>query len=313
MERKNKIDNKNEFDVTELAPVFLGLAFVSPFFGAFGNKVLGISFSELGTYGDLLGGSTLPFLTFASILYIIRTINIQKEQLNIQKDEISLVREELEDAKIALQEQSKTSRLNRFENIFYNLINEIRIDILGFSFHTESKTYSGYEYLKYLLVTFNKRMESGTNSPEFNKQVKNIRKEHFNEDFYKIYGKVVEDSYFSLERGTDFDVFQDHLQQVFLLLERNINLLDEWDLEFYLKYLFNLTRKETLILYLLSNAFLFNDKGINSIKKLNLLNYISKFDTGNTTDYKFIKFVVENDFEILPSFTFNEKDSAQGN
>jgi hypothetical protein len=306
-QKDDKKKYKTEFDLTELSTLFLWLALLSPLFGILLNKVFKINFDQLGTYGDLLGGSTLPFLTFASILFIIRSINIQKEQLSIQRDEISLVREELEDAKNALQEQSKTARLNRYENTFYLLINDIRQDIQNMGI---GDNYKGYSYLDYLFKTFNKTLEKTTNSLDFDEKTSKIRKEYFNEDFFKIYGQAIEEALYSLPRGVDYSVFEDHIQQVFLLIERNINLLDDWDIKFYLEYLFNVTRKEALILYLLFVAVVFNKTGINSIKKLKLLDYINKFDTGNSSDYKFIVYVVENDFNILPPFVF-EKSSKE--
>ncbi|MDP1421695.1 hypothetical protein Q8G35_25850 [Peribacillus simplex] len=124
--KKDK-DKKGQFIfsdyITEYALIFLLFALVSPIVGIFIVKVLklgsyikgeptGDVFTNLGVYGDFLGGSTLPFLTLITIAFVYKTFNLQEEQLRIQKEENVATR-------ATLAEQNKTAQLQRFENSFF--------------------------------------------------------------------------------------------------------------------------------------------------------------------------------------------------
>lgn len=294
-------EQKNQFDITELAHIFLWFAVFSPIVGFLFVKVFKISFDDLGVYGDLLGGSTLPFLTFASLLLLLRSINIQQNQLKIQKEEVGLVRVELEEAKNALQEQSNTARISRFENTFYMLNKEIKNDIQSIKVEIGNENVEGYQYLYNLFSKFRLSMKEIRFSDEYEKDLEDRTKSHFSkEDFFKYDGEIIEKIYYSFDKPTEFNVFMDHLEQVFHLLDRNKSILDTWELDFYLKYLFNIVRKDALYLWFIHTTFTFDNSGIDLIKRLGLLNYISKYDySDDPNNYNFIKFVVENNFDIL--------------
>lgn len=95
------------------------------------------SFQELGTFGDFIGGSLNPALSFLSFLILITTINLQiksldnsQQQLDLTRQELELTRQELaksaaaqEESAKALKIQNNTSKISKFENTFFNLLN----------------------------------------------------------------------------------------------------------------------------------------------------------------------------------------------
>lgn len=104
MKEDNEIIHSNNIE-QKYVPYTLAAVITSPVIGWILVKEKGYSFSELGTFGDFLGGSTVPLLTFITILLLIRTIRIQNNQLKIQKEEYTLLRKEMEDTKEAQAKQ----------------------------------------------------------------------------------------------------------------------------------------------------------------------------------------------------------------
>ncbi|PHA81004.1 hypothetical protein COF68_16815 [Bacillus toyonensis] len=101
------------------------------------GKVIEMIFSEkigsLGTVGDWLGGSTLPWLTFATTFLLIETSIMQRKQLRLQRQEmkentrmqveqISLQKAEMEKTNEEFVLQNKTLSTQRFETTFFNML-----------------------------------------------------------------------------------------------------------------------------------------------------------------------------------------------
>jgi hypothetical protein len=118
----DKTTSDSKFNIADLKLLFIIMAPVSLGFGLFTASFLGLPFDKLGTYGDFIGGGTIPFLTIASILFILDTIKLQKKQLKLQEKEVVETRKTLE-------EQNKTARMQRFENTFFKLIDQVKIDL----------------------------------------------------------------------------------------------------------------------------------------------------------------------------------------
>ncbi|MEC0347988.1 hypothetical protein [Peribacillus frigoritolerans] len=125
MKKQDKNVHNNTIEQVYV-PYALVAVITSPVIGWILVKEKGFKFGELGTFGDFLGASTVPLLTFITILLLIRTIRLQSNQLDIQKEEFTLLREEMASTKEALQEQSKTAKIQRFENTFFMQIKELR-------------------------------------------------------------------------------------------------------------------------------------------------------------------------------------------
>lgn len=71
--------------------------------------------SILGTAGDFLGGTTF-LLALASILFVISSIMIQKEELELS-------RKEVRDSVVQLKESNDNMKVQQIETSFFNLIN----------------------------------------------------------------------------------------------------------------------------------------------------------------------------------------------
>jgi hypothetical protein len=83
-----------------------------------------------GTFGDFIGGTLNPLFALFSLFAIIYTIKIQTKELELSREELEATRKELEGSRIAQQEQSeslklqnKATKLQIFENTFFQLIN----------------------------------------------------------------------------------------------------------------------------------------------------------------------------------------------
>jgi len=99
------------------------------------------SIGELGTAGDFLGGTTVPFLTIASVLFLVSTIFIQRSQLKLQHDELT--------------ETQNIFRSQSFENTFFNMIN-LHNQIVQSINYVDTKTdpggsieYNGRDYFEF--------------------------------------------------------------------------------------------------------------------------------------------------------------------
>lgn len=71
---------------------------------------------DWGTFGDFVGGTLNPLLSFLALIILLRTFSMQREELELQ-------REELEDTKKILKTQSQTQIKQQFESTFFALLN----------------------------------------------------------------------------------------------------------------------------------------------------------------------------------------------
>jgi hypothetical protein len=77
------------------------------------------SFTEFGAVGDWLGGSSVPFLTLATLLIAFSTFLEQGKEFKLTREEAKLTR-----AEAAIQNDSVA--MQRFENTFFLLLEEVR-------------------------------------------------------------------------------------------------------------------------------------------------------------------------------------------
>jgi hypothetical protein len=73
------------------------------------------TFKELGTWGDFVGGTLNPILTFATFIGLLYTIHLQQRELR-------LTRKELAKSSNALEAQNLTTKQQRFENTLFSMI-----------------------------------------------------------------------------------------------------------------------------------------------------------------------------------------------
>lgn len=105
-------------------------------------------------FGDFIGGTLNPILAFLSFMALLYTIKIQTDELKLSREELESTREELKASRIAQQEQSKSLKLQNeatklqiFENTFFQLVN-LFIGIRNeFELEIEIQTHSSkYKY-----------------------------------------------------------------------------------------------------------------------------------------------------------------------
>ena len=75
-----------------------------------------------GQFGDMFGAVNALFsgLAFAGL---ILTLTLQRQELSLQRDELQLTREELKNQRAEFQKENETLKYQRFENVFYSMLN----------------------------------------------------------------------------------------------------------------------------------------------------------------------------------------------
>jgi hypothetical protein len=82
----------------------------------FHTQVISEDVTKWGVFGDFIGGTLNPFLSFLALVILLRTFAMQKTELDLQ-------REELKDTKELLRLQTQTQIKQRFESTFFELLN----------------------------------------------------------------------------------------------------------------------------------------------------------------------------------------------
>ena len=79
--------------------------------------------ADRGTFGDKFGAINALFsgLAFAGLIF---TIVLQRKELSLQREELQLTRQEMSDQTIEFEKQNSTLQLQRFENTFFQLLNQ---------------------------------------------------------------------------------------------------------------------------------------------------------------------------------------------
>ncbi|MGG0284139.1 hypothetical protein ABEY41_03215 [Peribacillus butanolivorans] len=261
-------------------PYALVAAITSPVIGWILVKEKGFDFGDLGTFGDFLGGSTVPLLTFITILLLLRTIRIQSNQLEVQKDEFTLLRGEMEDTKIALQEQGKTARMQRFENSFSIQIEEFRkvkSSIENNYNETRLSTGAPYEYLSYkdIMAYISGRIKIYTTeemaTSDFS--LENDSLDYFY-DYWYSYNNAYDITIMESDE-LDEDTFNRYffiIDRIILLIYHNKNVMDKWELEFYIDSLYEEISTEGFSLALFNLAY--HSKQKQKVKELDILGHV---------------------------------------
>ena len=75
-----------------------------------------------GVFGDKFGAVNALFsgLAFAGLII---TLFLQKSELALQREELQLTREEMKSQRSEFVKENETLKLQRFENLFYNMLN----------------------------------------------------------------------------------------------------------------------------------------------------------------------------------------------
>lgn len=236
--------------------------------------------STWGTFGDFIGGTLNPIFALFSLFAIIYTIKIQTQELEFSREELKSTKEELEKSRIAQQEQSESLKLQNqatklqiFENTFFNLIDiylRIKSDV-SFYVSGRNETKYGTSAISNLLDTY-KREYLLINSVFFLKYEDSIRTyfniilrifEYINEskiDNFKQYIKIF---------CTQFT--KDELEFLFYYCRREIEVKDYKrfveDYEFFEHIILNEDIEKELLEYDIK-AFGKNENIINKYNEL---------------------------------------------
>lgn len=108
-----------------------------------------------GQFGDYMGGSLNPLLSFITIILLIKSLNFEKES-NID------LREQIQDNK-------KAEKLKSFSILFFNLISSQKLLLDNFtitSSEQEAHLPSGVETIIYIENKIEKLRENGANNEE---------------------------------------------------------------------------------------------------------------------------------------------------
>lgn len=75
-----------------------------------------------GQFGDYFGGILNPAVGVFSIVLLLYTIWLQKDDLRLQRNELALQRNELEKSTMAQREQGESLKLQSFESTFFSML-----------------------------------------------------------------------------------------------------------------------------------------------------------------------------------------------
>ncbi|MRA04260.1 hypothetical protein F4T82_11045 [Acinetobacter lwoffii] len=94
-----------------------------------------------GAFGDFIGGTLNPILTFFSICLILLTVYQNKKALDFNSEELALSRKAQQDSAKSQQLIQKTQNLQQFDSLFFSLLNQFKHqqDVLC-SLNEESKS-----------------------------------------------------------------------------------------------------------------------------------------------------------------------------
>lgn len=110
------------------------------------------NFKDLGPWGDFFGGTLNPIFTFITVLGLLLTVALQRQEL-------SLTRKELERSADALESQSDQINAQKFESTLFqmlSMLNEI-VDSIEYDNRNTGRTLKGRDALNYLYFTLGEK------------------------------------------------------------------------------------------------------------------------------------------------------------
>lgn len=82
--------------------------------------------SNWGAFGDFIGGTLNPLLTFISICLILYTVYQNKKALDFNSEELALSRKAQQDSSRSQQLIQKTQSMQQFDSLFFSLLNQFK-------------------------------------------------------------------------------------------------------------------------------------------------------------------------------------------
>ncbi|MEG0483448.1 MAG: putative phage abortive infection protein [Acinetobacter sp.] len=82
--------------------------------------------SNWGAFGDFVGGTLNPLLTFISICLLLYTLYQNKKSLDFNSEELALSRKAQQDSAKSQQLIQKTQNIQQFDSLFFSLLNQFK-------------------------------------------------------------------------------------------------------------------------------------------------------------------------------------------
>ncbi|HHW2076571.1 TPA: putative phage abortive infection protein [Pseudomonas aeruginosa] len=80
--------------------------------------------ADWGTFGDFIGGTLNPILSFLGLIALLLTIVLQSKELEATRTELARAASAQEKTENALKEQAKTQLRQQFESTFFSLLDQ---------------------------------------------------------------------------------------------------------------------------------------------------------------------------------------------
>jgi hypothetical protein len=139
--------------ITILNFQYIGILFIDEIYGKYPTL------NKLSAFGDSFG-SINTFISSFALIGVIWSVIMQKKELQLQREELRKTTEELHSQKEEFEQQNKTARYQRFDNTFFQLLNNQREKIqdlhISFTnlhevFVSEDEKYDGRNVFKNIL------------------------------------------------------------------------------------------------------------------------------------------------------------------
>ena len=139
--------------ITILNFQYIGILFIDEIYGKYPTL------NKLSAFGDSFG-SINTFISSFALIGVIWSVIMQKKELQLQREELRKTTEELHSQKEEFEQQNKTARYQRFDNTFFQLLNNQREKIqdlhISFTnlhevFVSEDEKYDGRDVFKNIL------------------------------------------------------------------------------------------------------------------------------------------------------------------
>lgn len=151
--------------ITILNSQYIGILFIDEIYGKYPTL------NKLSAFGDSFGSINTLISSFA-LIGVIWSVIMQKKELQLQREELRKTSQELHSQKEEFEQQNKTARYQRFDNTFFQLLNnqKEKVQDLHISFTnmhhvliSEDDKYSGRETFRSILFHQFPNSRSSTN------------------------------------------------------------------------------------------------------------------------------------------------------
>ncbi|TXH70788.1 MAG: hypothetical protein E6Q83_04520 [Thiothrix sp.] len=141
---------KNEEKTLNIILVFIGIFSVFAILGVLlfyfyhhFYQDISTNNADWGTFGDFLGGSLNPILSFLGLMALLLTIRLQLKELKETRDELKRAADAQANSEVVLRKQIETQGKQKFENTFFALLNQHNNTLLALAGYLDgSKEFS---------------------------------------------------------------------------------------------------------------------------------------------------------------------------